>query len=108
MRKYAKVINEETKECSVGLGDNVEIFKAVGMTEQDVEQTSWGAWYIEGYAPAVKPETLEEKLIRLEGEYQMNRWQREGILAPDSEYSDFTKARAQELEDIAEQIRGGN
>lgn len=56
---------------------------------------------------AIEPhqETLLEKLIRLEGEYQMNRWQREAILAEGSPYTDFTKARARELEDLAEQIR---
>ena len=50
--------------------------------------------------------SLEEKLIMLEDKYQMNRWQREAILAENSPYSDFTKARARELEEIAEQIRG--
>lgn len=53
----------------------------------------------------IPAEPLEEKLKRLEIEYQMNRWQREAILAEDSPYTDFTKARARELEDIAEQIR---
>ena len=38
----------------------------------------------------------------------MNRWQREGILAENSSYSDFAKARAQELEDLAEEIRREN
>jgi archaellum component FlaC len=50
-------------------------------------------------------ETVQEKLNRLEQEYQMNRWQREAILAEGSPYTDFTKARARELEDLAEQIR---
>lgn len=105
MKKYAKVINEETKEVCVGVGTNTEYYESLGMTEQDVEQAYNGSWYIEGYAPA---ETLEEKLVRLETEYQMPRYVREGILAEGSPYSDFTKARAQELEDIAEQIRKGD
>lgn len=49
--------------------------------------------------------TKQEILNQKEFEYGMNRWQREGILAENSEYSDFTKARAQELEDLAEEIR---
>lgn len=53
-------------------------------------------------------ETLQEKLVRLETEYQMPRYIREGILAEGSPYSDFAKTRAQELEDIAEQIRRGS
>lgn len=105
MIKFAKVINEETKECEVGLGTNTEFYKSLGMEEQDVEQSYLGAWYLKGYAP-IKPEpTVEERLIQLEEEYQMNRWQREAILAPNSPYSEFTKKRAQELEDLAEQIR---
>lgn len=55
-------------------------------------------------APIPEP-TIEEILIQKEQEYQMNRWQREGILAEGSLYSDYTKNKAQELEDLAEQIR---
>ena len=49
--------------------------------------------------------TKQEILNQKEQEYGMNRWQREGILAEHSEYSDFAKSRAQELEDLAEEIR---
>lgn len=49
--------------------------------------------------------TKQEILAQKEQEYGMNRWQREGILAEHSEYSDFAKSRAQELEDLAEEIR---
>jgi len=105
MIKYAKVKDEQTKECIVGLGTDIEFYKSVGMTEQDVEQAYNGGWYLKGYAP-VKPEpTLKEQLETKEREYQMIRWQREGILAPNSEYSAYVKAKAQELEDLAEQIR---
>lgn len=53
-----------------------------------------------------KPEpTIQEQLEAKENEYQMNRWQREGILAQNSEYSDYTKNKAQELEDLAEELR---
>ena len=55
-------------------------------------------------APIPEP-TIEEILIQKEQEYQMNRWQREGILAEGSLYSEYTKIKAQELEDLAEQIR---
>lgn len=105
MKKYAKIINEETKLCSVGLGIDTEYYESIGMEEMDVEKAYNGSWYIEGYAPEKPAETLQEKLVRLEEEYQMPRYVREGILAEGSPYSDFTKTRAQELEDIAEQIR---
>lgn len=51
MKKYAKVINEETKLCEVGLGTNKAFYQSIGMTEQEVEQAYDGSWYVLGYAP---------------------------------------------------------
>ena len=93
--KYAKVVNEQTKECIVGLGTNVEYFKSLGMTEQEVEQAYNGQWYLAGYAPVKPQPTLEQQVIELENKYQMNRWQREGILAEGSLYSQYSKDKAQ-------------
>ena len=61
MKKYAKIINEETKLCEVGLGTNSAFYKSIGMTEMKVEQAYDGAWYLSGYAPA-KPEPTEEEI----------------------------------------------
>ena len=44
-------------------------------------------------------------LTRKEVEFGMSRWQREGILADGSQYSDYTKQKAQELEDLAKKLR---
>lgn len=57
MKKYAKIINEETKACEVGLGTNSTFYKSIGMTELEVEQAYNGAWYVLGYAPK-KPEEI--------------------------------------------------
>lgn len=62
--------------------------------------------YYEIVAVVIPEPTIEEQVIRLEREYGMNRWQREGILAEGSLYSQYTKNKAQEIEDIAEQLRG--
>lgn len=105
MKKYAQIVDEETKRCMVGIGTNDDFYKSIGMKKLNVEQAYDGNWYLKGYAPEKPEETLQEKLVRLESEYQMNRWQREAILAEGSPYSDFTKNRARELEEIAEQIR---
>ena len=51
MKKHAKVINEETKLCEVGLGTNSAFYQSIGMVEMDVEQSFDGSWYIEGFAP---------------------------------------------------------
>lgn len=62
MKKYAKIINEETKQCEVGLGTNSEFYASLGMKKQEVEQSYTGEWYLAGYAPK-KPlsEIKEEK-----------------------------------------------
>lgn len=63
MRKYAKIIDEETKQCEVGIGTNGDFYKLVGMTEMDVEQAYNGQWYVKGYAPA-EPETEKQARVR--------------------------------------------
>lgn len=105
MIKYAKIINNVTKLCEVGLGDAADYYKSLGMTTMEVEQAYNGSWYLEGYAP-IKPEpSLEEQLSKLEKEYNMPRVIREGILANPSMYSQFNVLRAKELEELAKKIR---
>lgn len=61
MKKYAKVINEETKQCEVGIGTNAKFYQSIGMTEMEVEQAYNGGWYLKGYAPAKPASTKEEQ-----------------------------------------------
>lgn len=104
--KYAKVVNEETKICEVGSGTNEAFYKSIGMTKQDVELAYDGNWYLFGYAPAKPAPTIEEQVKEKEKDYQMTRWQREIILAEGSGASEYSKAKAQEIEDLAKQLRG--
>ena len=67
MKKYAKVINEETKACEVGLGTNSAFYQSIGMTEMEVEQAYDGNWYVEGFAP-IKPEPTKEEIQALRSE----------------------------------------
>lgn len=71
----------------------------------EVEQAYNGSWYVKGFAPKKPEPTLEEQVASLEIKYQMTRWQREGILAEGSLYSEYTKAKAQEIEDLAAELR---
>jgi hypothetical protein len=69
MIKYAKIVNEETKQCEVGTGTNAKFYQSIGMTEMDVEQGYNGQWYIAGHTP-VEPEPTEreqmqERIVRL-------------------------------------------
>ena len=100
---FAKIINQETKEVQIVSGE--KLIKLYGATEMEVEQAYNGSWYVKGFAPAKPEPTTAEKVAELERSYGMTRWQREGILAEGSLYSDYTKAKAQEIEDLAEQLR---
>ena len=63
MKKFAKIINEETKACEVGLGTNIAFYSSIGMTEMEVEQAYNGGWYLKGYAPQ-KPQEVKEDEVR--------------------------------------------
>lgn len=60
MLKYAKVVNEETKACDVGIGTNEKFYQSLGMTLHDVEQAKDGKWYLKGFAPQASISTIEE------------------------------------------------
>lgn len=60
MLKYAKILNQETKEVSIALGTNIKFYKSIGMTEMEVEEAYNKKWYLKGYAP-IKPEPTDEE-----------------------------------------------
>lgn len=67
---YAKIINEETKEVSIGTGTNSAFYQSIGMTEMEVEQAYNGNWYLAGYAPAKPEPTKEEQQKAREESYK--------------------------------------
>ena len=99
MQLYGKLKNHKLE-----IENQLEAQKK-GLPLVDVEEAWDGSLWEVGYAPEKPEETTEEKLKRLENEYQMPRWAREEILAEGSSYSEFTKNRARELERLAEEIR---
>lgn len=105
MIAYAQIIDKQTKLVVVGTGTDNAYYQSIGMTQMDVEQAYNGSWYLKGYAPAKPEPTIKEQVASLEQTYGMTRWQREGILAEGSLYSEYTKAKAQEIEDLAKQLR---
>ena len=66
MKKYAKIVNQDTKLCEVGLGTDLEFYQSIGFTEMEVELSYDGGWYVLGYTPQ-KPLELykQEKLNEL-------------------------------------------
>ena len=61
MLTYAKIENQENKECSVGLGTNTAFYKSIKMEEMDVEQAYNGSWYLKGFAPQEPALTYAQK-----------------------------------------------
>lgn len=101
---YAKIINEETKQCEVGIGTNTAFYESIGMTDMEVEQGYDGAWYVKGYAPSKPMDALAQE----------KRAERDNLLAQTDKYmlSDFPitdekreqyKAYRQYLRDLPEQ-----
>lgn len=63
---YAKIIDIKSKLCSVGIGNDVEFYKSIGMENMDVEQAYDRNWYIKGYAPQRPLEELKtQKILNL-------------------------------------------
>ncbi len=63
MKKYAKLENEQTKQCSVGLGTNEAFYQSIGMNEMDVEQAYDGNWYLAGFVPPEPEKSYVEKRL---------------------------------------------
>ncbi len=63
MLKYSKIINEQTKQCEVGIGTNAAFYESIGMEQMDVEQAYNGTWYLTGFAPKEPEKTYQEKRL---------------------------------------------
>lgn len=60
MKRYVQIINEDTKQVSLGMGTNTTFYKSIGMTEMEVEQAYNGQWYVAGYAPTQPIEEVRQ------------------------------------------------
>ena len=69
MKKYAKIINNETKQCEVGLGTNSAFYQSIGMSEMEVEQAYDGSWYVKGFAPEKPVEELQAQVRAVRNQY---------------------------------------
>ena len=57
------------------------------------------------YVTEIPEPTLEEQVAQMEAETGLTRVMREMVLAENSGASDYVKAKAQEIEDLAKQLR---
>lgn len=99
MKKYAKIIDEQTKKCDVGLGSNLSFYQSIGMTELDVEQAWDGSWYVAGYAPEKPQKNIYmEEISELKSKLAASDYAvikiAEGAATPE-EYADLISQRQQ-------------
>lgn len=74
----------------------------VEIDDANLEKGYDGWWYLKGKAP-VQP--LEEQVEQLEASTGLSRMMRELVLSTNSGASDYIKSKAQEIEDLAEELR---
>ena len=75
MKKFYEIVNETTKEVNIGLGNDFEFYRFIGMVEGEVEQAYNGNWYLAGYAPE-KPVEQTVAEVRAERDRRIDavRW----------------------------------
>jgi hypothetical protein len=62
MIKYAKITNQETGLCEVGLGTNTSFYQSIGMKQLDVQQSDLdGNWYLASMCPMKSDEEKEQE-----------------------------------------------
>lgn len=100
MIKFAKIINEQTKECEIGTGFDSFRYKKAGMTEMEVEQGYDGKWYQLGFTPIEsKSEKSLKQIIELENSIQP-RWLRSAMLG-----DEFAINKLKEIENAISILR---
>lgn len=108
MIAYAQIVDDNTKQVSVGLGKDESYYESIGMTKMEVDFCKWnGYWYVKGYIPQEPEPTHEEQIAKLkmklkEVDEKSTRSIR-SILAGTSTEED--KNKLEELEALAKQIR---
>ena len=74
MIKYAKIINQETGLCEVGLGDDAEFYQSIGMAQLDVEQSDINNfWYLASMCPMKTDEQKRDEEKECIGKLYLTR-----------------------------------
>ena len=69
MKKFAKILDNESKLCSIGIGTDTEFYRSIGMSEIEVEQAYDGSWYVKGFAPEKPVEELQAQVRAVRNQY---------------------------------------
>ena len=96
MIKYAKITNQETGLCEVGLGTNANFYQSIGMIELDVKQSDIdGAWYLTEKCPMKTDEQKEQE--------ERERIAKRFLTGADVERGIY-QAKGMDFEDIVEMV----
>ena len=95
---YAKIIDEKTKRCLVGLGDDAAYYESEGYIQAEVE-LGYDGWYIAGYVPD-KPQSVidAERIDELqkyldETDWYVVRFAETGVAVPEDVKAERQAAR---------------
>ena len=100
MKKYAKITNQKTKQCEVGIGTNTSYYQKIGMTEQEVEQAYNGQWYLKGYTPEEpQKDKIQKQIAELESQ-QTSRLLRNASLG-----EEYAVNKLREIENAITELR---
>ena len=69
MKKFVKILDNESKLCSIGIGTDTEFYRSIGMSEMEVEQAYDGSWYVKGFAPEKPVEELQAQVRSVRNQY---------------------------------------
>lgn len=101
---YAQIVNNETKQCNVGIGTNEDFYKSIGMEKMDVEESWDGTWYLVGYSPEKPAPTIQEQIEALEAQIT-DRNIRASILGDEFAINKITQIESQ-IAELRKQLEG--
>lgn len=97
MIKFAKVINEKTKEVDVGFSEDEAYFKSLGMERMDVSPSADGRWFLTGYVPEDRQLKIRKLLKFLnDTDWYVSRFTETGVEIPE----DVKEKRAEARKEI--------
>lgn len=109
MIKFAKIIDEKTGICQVGIGSNAEFYRTIGMKELDVIKSEVdGNWYLtekfdmNKYEKALCEKKKEEEKENIKS--QLQQIDLKSIRALRCQESDRLKALEKEAQDLREKL----
>ena len=99
-------LGNQNKKIVLVANTKEELENAPCMVFDEIVETDKNYFLHNGeYVTEIPEPTIEERVAKLEAETGLTRIMREMVLTENSGASDYVKAKAQEIEDLAKQLR---